>query len=312
MDTTAVLLSQPSVIGLADVDLNPMGEEDALIDVHWTGISTGTERLMFEGTMPDFPGMGYPLVPGYEAVGEVIAAGPRSNRCVGETVFVPGSKGFRSVRSLFGAAASHLVVTGARAIPAPASLGDKAVLLALAATAHHALVRAGTEPGLIVGHGTLGRLIARLALALGKTCPTVWETNAARRSGAFDYPVLDSGEDAERQFPCIIDASGAANVLDTLIARLAPRGELVLAGFYDERMSFNFPAAFMREARITIAAEFQADDVEAVLRLLEEERFSLDGLITHREDANDAAQAYGQAFGDPQCLKMVLDWRKLS
>ena len=36
---------------------------------------------------------------------------------------------------------------------------------------------------------------------------------------------------------------------------------------------------------------------------------SLDGLITHRAPAADAAAAYATAFGDPDCLKMVLDWR---
>ena len=35
---------------------------------------------------------------------------------------------------------------------------------------------------------------------------------------------------------------------------------------------------------------------------------SLDGLITHRRPAEAAAAAYETAFGDPACLKMILDW----
>jgi 3-hydroxyethyl bacteriochlorophyllide a dehydrogenase len=35
----------------------------------------------------------------------------------------------------------------------------------------------------------------------------------------------------------------------------------------------------------------------------------LDGLITHTEKATHAQHAYEVAFGDPQCLKMVIDWR---
>jgi bacteriochlorophyllide a dehydrogenase len=42
-----------------------------VVDVEWSGISTGTERLLFTGRMPPSPGMGYPLVPGYESVGRV-------------------------------------------------------------------------------------------------------------------------------------------------------------------------------------------------------------------------------------------------
>jgi 3-hydroxyethyl bacteriochlorophyllide a dehydrogenase len=37
---------------------------------------------------------------------------------------------------------------------------------------------------------------------------------------------------------------------------------------------------------------------------------SLEGLITHRRDFSDAGDAYRIAFGDPACLKMVLDWSK--
>jgi 3-hydroxyethyl bacteriochlorophyllide a dehydrogenase len=32
-------------------------------------------------------------------------------------------------------------------------------------------------------------------------------------------------------------------------------------------------------------------------------------LITHRRAAREADAAYRLAFGDPSCLKMVLDWR---
>ena len=45
--------------------------------------------------------------------------------------------------------------------------------------------------------------------------------------------------------------------------RLAPGGEIVLAGFYSDRPSFAFPPAFMREARFRIAAQWQPADLVA-------------------------------------------------
>ena len=53
----------------------------------------------------------------------------------------------------------------------------------------------------------------------------------------------------------------------------------------------------------------QRPDLLAVKELAETGRLSLDGLITHHGDPMDAAAAYRTAFGDPDCLKMVLDWR---
>jgi 3-hydroxyethyl bacteriochlorophyllide a dehydrogenase len=284
-----------------------------VVDISWSGISTGTERLLWTGRMPPFPGMGYPLVPGYESVGRVCEAGTRSGSRVGELVFVPGARCFGDVRGLFGGAASRLVVAGSRAMPVNEKLGEQATLLALAATAYHAMAVPGAKhPDLIVGHGVLGRLIARLTIALGSAAPTVWERNPDRASGAVGYQVIDPAADSRKDYVAIYDVSGDAALLDTLIGRLAPGGEIVLAGFYSEALSFSFPAAFMREARLRIAAQWLESDLAAVRTLAESGALSLDGLITHRSPASDANAAYRTAFHDSSCLKMILDWRACS
>lgn len=310
MNTVAVLLKQPEQMELSRLDLVAPGAADVVVDVEWSGISTGTERLLWSGRMPHFPGMGYPLVPGYESVGRVAEAGPDAGRSIGERVFVPGARCFGAVRGLFGGAAKRLVVPGVRATPIPDSLGDRGVLLALAATAFHAAAAPGArQPDLIVGHGVLGRLLARLAIAAGAPAPVVWERDATRQGGAEGYQVLDPALDTRCDYASVYDASGDPGLLDQLIARLAPGGEVVLAGFYAEPLRFAFAPAFMREARIRVAAEWREPDLAAVSALIAAGRLSLDGLITHREPAGEAPRAYRTAFTDPACLKMVLDWR---
>jgi len=107
----------------------------------------------------------------------------------------------------------------------------------------------------------------------------------------------------------ICDVSGDSGLLNSLISRLAPRGEIVLAGFYSAPLSFDFAPAFMREASLRTAAQWQEADLVAVRGLVESGALSLAGLITHHAAANDAAGAYRTAFADPECLKMVIDWR---
>jgi 3-hydroxyethyl bacteriochlorophyllide a dehydrogenase len=310
MKTVAVVLERPEHLVLSRIDLCDPGDADVVVDIEWSGISTGTERLLWSGTMPPFPGMGYPLVPGYESVGRISAAGPRAGARIGERVFVPGARCFGEVRGLFGGAASRLVVPSERALPIDESLGEHGVLLALAATAQHAIADGpGTFPDLIVGHGVLGRLLARLTVAAGGRPPTVWETHPGRVSGALGYEVVDPDHDPRRDYSAIYDVSGDPNLLDHLIGRLAARGEIVLAGFYSEPLRFAFPPAFMREARLRIAAQWREQDLVTVKELAERGDLALDGLITHRQAAADAPGAYRTAFGDPACLKMVLDWR---
>lgn len=313
LEALAVVFEQPGRVALSRLALDAPGESDVVVEVECSGISTGTERLLWSGRMPPFPGMGYPLVPGYESVGRVREAGVRSGRRSGERVFVPGARCFGEVRGLFGGAASTLVVPGARAVPVSERLGEAAVLLALAATAHHAIAAPGVRPPeLVVGHGVLGRLLARVAIALGAPPPTVWETDPERARGAAGYAVLRPQEDPRRDYLAIYDASGDANQLDDLIARLAPGGEIVLAGFYSSRPAFDFAPAFLREVRLRVAAEWKPADLEAVSMLAHTGRLSLEGLISHRRSAARAAEAYRTAFEDSACLKMVLDWRGLS
>jgi bacteriochlorophyllide a dehydrogenase len=304
----AVVFDAPHQLAVRPVELLPRQRGEVVVEVEWSGISTGTERLLFTGAMPPFPGLGYPLVPGYETVGRVVESDGELR--AGARVFVPGATCFGGVRGLFGGAASRLHVPASRVTLLPEGLGEDAVLLALAATAEHALA-GGAAPDLVVGHGALGRLVARLAVRRGAS-PTVWETSAARRDGARGYQVLDPSEDPRRDYRTIVDVSGDASLLDALVARLARGGEIVLAGFYSERLSFAFPAAFMKEARLRIAAEWQRADLDAVLASVRADPTLLEGLVTHRARPTEAEQAYRTAFGDPDCLKMVLDWRTTS
>ena len=313
MNTLAVVLHAPGELSLSRVALAPAGEDDVVVETEFSGVSTGTERLLWSGRMPTFPGMGYPLVPGYESVGRVVAAGPRADIRVGARVFVPGARCYAEVRGLFGGAAKTLISPASRVRPVGDLSADSAVLLALAATARHALAAPGAAPpDLIVGHGVLGRLLARVAMADGAPAPVVWERDPLRRAGADGYSVIDPADDDRRDYRAIYDVSGDAALINTLIGRLAPGGEIVLAGFYEGDVSFAFAPAFMREARLRIAAEWRPADLAHVQTLISRGALSLDGLVTHRARAESAQDAYRTAFEDPRCLKMVLDWRQCS
>lgn len=310
--TRAVVFENPEELSMRWIPLPTPEASEVVVEVEWSGISTGTEKLFWQGKMPPFPGMGYPLVPGYETVGRVVDCGADASSLRGERVFVSGARCFGDVHGLFGGAASRLVVDASKVLPVPAETGEDSTLLALAATAYHALLNQSGElclPDLIVGHGVLGRLIARLTVALGADDVTVWDTNAARRKGGVGYTVCDPSDDERKDYQRIMDVSGDSGILNVLLARLARHGEIVLAGFYPNELSFAFPQAFMREASLRVVAEWHRDDLVTVSDMVGDGRLSLSGLITHRAKADDASSAYPIAFSDPDCLKMILDWR---
>ncbi len=323
MKAQAIVFDAPRTLSVQTLPLKAVEPGDIEIEVTSSGISTGTERLLWDGTMPAFPGLGYPLVPGYETVGRVVKAATwepdtaqsaTSTIAVGDHVFIPGSYSFQGVRNIFGGAGSRLIVPQDRVVRVAADLGPRAVLLALAATCYHTVSLGGlrepmTPPELIVGHGVMGRLLARITLALGYPAPVVWETQAARRSGATGYSVIHPDEDSRKDYQAIYDVSGDSTLLNGLIGRLAPGGEVVLAGFYKQDICFAFAPAFMREAQIRVAAQWKKHDLQAVSDLVASGTLSLDELITHTLPVSRAGEAYETAFGDAQCLKMMIDWQ---
>lgn len=304
----AVIFDAPGRLEMRKTALKAVEPGDVLVEIHYSGISTGTEKLLWTGQMPSFPGMGYPLVPGYESVGRIIDAGADHQARVGEWVFVPGANCYQDARGLFGGASRRVVVPSARAMPVEEKLAEQGILYALAATALHAICH-GEPPQLIIGHGILGRLLARLTMAAGVPAPVVWETHSARKDGASGYKVVHPDDDDRHDYRHIYDVSGDAASINAFIGRLAKGGELVLAGFYSQPISFAFPPAFQREARIRIAAEWQPEDLQSVHALIETGALDLSGLISDIEPASTAALAYPKAFENPDCLKMVLDWR---
>ena len=313
METLAIVIDKPGQLDLRKVALREPGPGDVIVETHYSGVSTGTERLFWNGEMPFFPGMGYPLVPGYETVGVVVDNRASNKLKVGDHVFVPGANCYEKEKGLFGASASLLLASDQKLIKIDSELKAKGTLFALAATARHALAGLGNRlPSLIVGHGVLGRLLARLTIAAGGEPPTVWESNPLRVGHQTDYKVIDPLKDSSSDHEAIYEASGDISVLDKIIPKLKKNGEIVLAGFYSAPISFAFPPAFMREARFRISAEFNTEDINITRSLLETGALSLEGLISHEKNVNSSKAAYKQSFEDPECLKMVIDWREVA
>ncbi len=278
-------MTAPGDIALGSLSVTPPSAGDVVVDVARSAISTGTENLFWTGRMPTFPGMGYPLVPGYEAVGEVVEAGADAGVRIGTRVFVPGASCYTDAHGLFGASARRLVTSASRVTPVDAALGADGALLALAATAYRAV--AGDDarhPDLIVGHGVLGRLMARIAVATG-AAPTVWEVNPARATGAQGYDVITPDSDARKDYGTIVDASGRGDLLNDWIGRLTKGGEIVLAGFYAARPALpSRPRSCARRACAS-APNGQPADMAATARLVHDGTLSLAGLITHTAPA---------------------------
>lgn len=215
--------------------LPALGPQDCLIRTLWSGISRGTERLVFEGRVPpaehqrmrapfqqgDFP---FPVKYGYCAVGRV-EAGPQA--LLGQTVFC-----LHPHQDLFVAPAERLVVVPEQ-VPA-----KRAVLAANMETALNAHWDAGSGPGdriVVVGGGVLGLLVAWLAARIPGTEVTVVDINPARAAiAAWLGLAFALPKDAPAEADIVFHASASEPGLATAIAAAGQEARIVEMSWYGE------------------------------------------------------------------------------
>ncbi|MGL5362371.1 MAG: zinc-dependent alcohol dehydrogenase [Bosea sp. (in: a-proteobacteria)] len=211
------------------------GPDDCVFRMRWSGISRGTERLIFKGRVPpseqtrmrcpgqegEFP---FPVKYGYCAVGEV-ETGP--DHLMGRTVFT-----LHPHQQRFVAPASMLTLVPEN-IPA-----RRATLAANMETALNAHWDAGSGPGdriVVVGGGVLGLLVAWLAARLPGADVTLVDVDPSRAALAQSFGCAFATPDAAPDNADIVfHASASAAGLKTAISAAGFEARIVELSWYGE------------------------------------------------------------------------------
>ncbi|MEO1092157.1 MAG: zinc-binding alcohol dehydrogenase [Pseudomonadota bacterium] len=289
----AFWMVRPGVGEVRDEPLPALGADQVLVRTLYSGISAGTERLVFRGAVPesqystmrapfqtgDFPG---PLKYGYAAVGRV-EEGPDTLR--GRAVFC-----------LYPHQSAFVVpVAAVRPVPEPVPL-ERAVLAANMETALNAVWDAAVLPGervVVVGAGVVGLLVAHRLDAEGRT-PLVVDTDLARADVASDLGLpCRLPSDVEGPFDVAIHASGSGAGLIWAMERLGFEGRAIELSWYGEaRVSLPLGEAFHARRLTLVSSQVgsiarpmrgridHAGRLDLALRMLDDPR--LDRLIDEK------------------------------
>lgn len=222
----------PGQGAIRDEPLPHRGAGDVLVRTCWTGVSRGTEALVFSGRVPDserarmrapfqageFPA---PVKYGYVNVG-VVEEGPPA--LVGRHVF---SLYPHQTRFVVPATAVHVVPAGV----APA----RAVLTANLETAVNGVWDAGIQPGdrvAVIGGGTVGCLVAWLAGRIPGCEVTLVDVNAGRAAVAATLGVAFATTADGLEADVVVHTSGAPAGLAMALRAAAMEARIVEMSWY--------------------------------------------------------------------------------
>ncbi len=313
MQTTAIVIPAADTIELRTVQLKPLGVDDVLVRTRLTSISAGTERMLLKGVMPH-PMLQFPVVPGYETVGEVIEAGANTQSWIGRSVYVGGNYGFVGVNPAFGGQSALIVAPVAQVTDIGALTDQQGVMLALAATALHgvdiSLAQLTAPQVLVLGQGVVGQLAARFAKAAGAQV-TVVERTPSRLA-------VSTADEKHESLPAVppmtpplydvvIDATGKMEVIAPILMRVKKGGRVVLLGYYDA-LNLPYQPIFLRELSLLSSAQWAPGDLARARDAIASGRIDMSPLITHSMAAESAPEAFAVSFNNPDCIKMVLTW----
>lgn len=315
--SNAIVFERAGEIAMRPVTLRAMDAGDVLVETYWSSISAGTEKMLLNGKLPKMQMMNFPVVPGYETVGKVIAAGTDKS-LLEKFVYVSGSLGYTDVNAAFGGASQYLV-SPAHKVTALTGLEDASVGLALplAATALH-IVDVGmvqSKRVLVLGQGAVGLLACEFARLFGASRIIATDLHASRlRLSCADTKLNLSGEsftDAMKgvEVDVVLECSGSMTALEESLSVLKMRGTVVLGGYY-ERIDMSYAQPFMKELTFLAAKQWALGDLERVRALMASKAIDFKKIFTHYCSLDEAVDAYYTAFSNPDCVKMVVNWQQ--
>ena len=309
-----------------------MADDEVLVETRVSGISAGTELLIYRGDAPtDIPAdealetlsgdLSFPLRYGYAAVGDVVDAGPAVDDVwIGRTVFgfVPHE--------------THFAVSPAELLAVPDAIDAETMAVFPSVETATSLVLDGRprvgEEVVVFGAGVIGlctiavlssfplaRLVAVEPIENRRERARAFGADAAVAPGSLG-DVLDTDAGPEGA-DLVYELSGRPSVLDSAVAAAGYDGRVVVGSWYgDKPATLDLGSTFHRD-RISIeSSQVSTLAPETRGRWSKDRRadtaierlHDIDGasLITHRIPFEDAPEAYRLLDDDTDGALQVL------
>ncbi|PIP00117.1 alcohol dehydrogenase catalytic domain-containing protein [Pleomorphomonas carboxyditropha] len=301
----SLIIPEPGKMAIADVPRPDPKADEVLIRVRASGIC-GTDVHIYNGGFT----ASYPVVPGHEFAGEVVAVGPACTRIsIGSRVAVePNVPCNNCPECLRGEHhfCRNMVVPGVNRSGGMAEyvivnergvfdIGDlsfvEGALVEPLSCVVHATERLGVgwaEHVLILGAGPIGILMGRLIKARGAARVDYLERNPQRLANAaamgFGEVYSSSSDIADKVYDAVADASGSSALVAEAANRLTrPRGRVLIFGVPHKTGQIALDHFRVYREEISVIASFTSlkNSIQAI-DLMKSKTIDVSDIVSHQ------------------------------
>jgi D-arabinitol dehydrogenase (NADP+) len=335
----AAVYDGPRDFTIRDVPDPEPGPGQVVLTTAITGVC-GTDLHIHDGGFFS----AYPLIPGHEIIGVVdeigsgvtglttgqLVAADNTDLC-GACYFCQRDQPLycRNFRSLGvnapGGFAERVLVDAAKCFPADDLAPEVAVMTEPTACAMHGMDVLDLQPGsdvLVFGAGPTGLVLSQLILHGGAArmtvaAPTAFKLELARDYGVDETVQVDRSDPsaaierlrtmAPLGFDVVVDATGAAGIIEQCPSLLKDGGTFLVYGMADEEVRIPFSPYEVFRRELAIKGSFaQTHCFDRALAVLRSGRVRTEGIITNTFPLDGFGAALDALRNDPACLKAAI------
>jgi len=326
------VISEPGVVEIGRTPDHKVSPGHLLIETHVSGISSGTELMVLDGRLPNIARgfVRYPLVPGYENVGQVVSVGAGVTGFEeGDWVCSEGSPNLPGLQSCWGGHCEQVMAPAKEVFPLPKQISpEHGIFMVLTAVALHGVQRARIGVGdtvVVFGAGVVGLLAAQIARVAGADRVITIDRltsriELAKELGTDDTLLVQREGSQARAEVCrevmqmtqnrgadvVIEAAGSPGALDLALRLARGRGTVSVVGaHFEPDYPLDNALMFERELTLRFTIGDPVRDRERLLGLMAAGRLEPAQIITHRLPLEAAPEAY-RLFDSREATKVVL------
>lgn len=339
----AIVIERPYEVRFREIELTKPLEDAYIARTTFSAISTGTDMKTYKG-MQHPEQCWYPLVPGYETAGTVVAVGPKAplDLAVGDRVMINESRKYPSVCAAWGGGMEYTVKDSATMndsfdymVKIPDNVTDQEAVLAylpcVALKGIHRISFRENDTVLVVGAGMVGISAIQIVKILHPDVKVICvEENPFRRFIAekfADYILPPENAPAQvkkitkgHMADVIIECSGNPAVPGTLHSYAKETGwslddrptHIHLQGDYPEKVVMDhWHRWFGKHCTITMSCALAPGCKEQILSWISQGKFDVRSLPVEVWPVTQCAEAYRyQLQKGADVFKILFDWSK--